>query len=284
MRELWERLPSSMRGTIRTVITIAANGGVAAIGAELIDPEHFGFAHLKHVAIVFGMGAAAAVINWLRQSPWKTPDDRLMATIARSVPMVMIATLLGLAWLTMPGCGPKQYHGAVVANTTLAQSIFALQDAEIAAHNAKLIPDDKHVVYKKQILALLVVGDDLTLALKAWDQAQPAPANVSLALSQVSKLLGDLQINSPQAEQVILAVQTVLNVLRVSGVLPDDLIEQVFDSGLHVFRLHPIAKPFIVGQLHTAVVVGEEARNVGDDLLDARIVVRHAPILLPEVA
>jgi hypothetical protein len=104
MLELWDRLPPNLRGTLRTLVTIALNGGCAALGAVVIDPDHFGLEHLKHVGIVFGVGALAAVVNWLRQSPWKTADDRLMTTIARSAPVLMIAGLLGLAACTMPGC------------------------------------------------------------------------------------------------------------------------------------------------------------------------------------
>lgn len=128
-----------------------------------------------------------------------------------------------LCGVTQPGCGPKQYHSAVVANTSIAQAIFAVQDAEIAAHTAKLIPDEKHVAYKGQILKLLQAGDDLTLALKDWDPSKPVPANVGVAIGHVQALLTDLQLNSPQATALLFTVQQVLSILRGSGVLPGDL-------------------------------------------------------------
>lgn len=128
--------------------------------------------------------------------------------------------VLVLCLVSLSGCGPKQYHTAVVANTSIAQAIFAMQDAEIAAHNAKLITDQKHAAYKGQILTLLQAGDDLTLALKDWDPAKPVPANVGLAIGHVQGLLTDLQLNSPQATALLYTVQTVLSVLRGSGVLP----------------------------------------------------------------
>ena len=62
--------------------------------------------------------------------------------------LLLACLLTGAAAFSMPACGPKQYHAAVVANTTLAQAIFTLQDEEIAAHNAKLIPDDQHAKNK----------------------------------------------------------------------------------------------------------------------------------------
>lgn len=120
------------------------------------------------------------------------------------------------------GCGDKQYHTAVVANTTLAQAIFALQDEEITAHTAKLITDAKHVQYKAVIEKLLIAGDGLTVALKDWDPSKPAPANLSLAIADVQKMLGDLNAETPIVSKVIFAVQTVLSLLRGAGVLPAD--------------------------------------------------------------
>lgn len=130
--------------------------------------------------------------------------------------------VLMLCLVAASGCGAKQYHTAVVANTSIAQAIFAAQDAEIAAHNAKLVTDEKHVVYKAEILKLLVAGDDLTLALKGWDPSQPVPANVGIAIGSVQRLLTDLQLNSPQATALLFTVQQVLSILRGAGILPSD--------------------------------------------------------------
>ncbi len=132
--------------------------------------------------------------------------------------MKTLALVLCLA--ASSACGAKQYHTAVVANTSLAQAIFAVQDAEIAAHNAKLITDEKHAGYKLAILKLLEAGDDLTLALKDWQPSQPVPQNVVIAIGHVQGLLSDLELNSPEATKLLATVQTVLSVLRGSGVLP----------------------------------------------------------------
>lgn len=130
-------------------------------------------------------------------------------------------------------CGDKQFHTAVVANTTLAQAIFALQDEEITAHNATLITDAKHVEYKATIGKLLVAGDDLTVALQHWDPSKPAPANLTLAIADVQKLLSDLNAESPTVSKVIFAAQTVLSLLRGAGVIPSDA---AFMIGLEVAR------------------------------------------------
>lgn len=139
--------------------------------------------------------------------------------IARSVPFVLIAALLGLAALSMPGCGPKQHHVAVVANTSIAEAIFALQDAEIAAHQDGLVDDTRHVLYKAQILRLLLAGDDLTIAVRNWDPHMPPPANVAVALVDVSKLLADVQVISPRAQDLIAKASFVLKLLQRVGVL-----------------------------------------------------------------
>ncbi len=152
MQELWHRLPPSVRGTIRTLVTVALNGGAAALSSVVIDPDHFNLTHMKHIGLMFAAGAAAGVINWLRQSPWKTPDDRLMTTIARSVPIVMIVTLLGLAVLSMPGCGVAQaVNGRSTAQLTMpglvslhaleaVKALDVIRDTAIDAEAAKLTP------------------------------------------------------------------------------------------------------------------------------------------------
>jgi hypothetical protein len=132
---------------------------------------------------------------------------------------VVVVSIVLAGW-TASACGPKQYHTAVVANTSIAQAIFAVQDAEIAAHTAGFITADQHAVYKAQILTLLLAGDDLTLALKDWNPSLPVPANVGAAMGNVQRLLTDLQLNSPQATALLFTVQTVLSVLRGVGVLP----------------------------------------------------------------
>jgi hypothetical protein len=142
-----------------------------------------------------------------------------MGASVKASAIVLACVLAGGAAFAASACGPKQYHTAVVANTSIAQAIFAVQDAETAAHNAGLITTEKHAAYKAQILTLLEAGDDLTLALKDWNPSLPVPANVGAAMGNVQRLLTDLQLNSPQATALLFTVQTVLSVLRGIGVL-----------------------------------------------------------------
>ena len=127
--------------------------------------------------------------------------------------------VLALGFVTV-GCGAKQHHAVVVANVTLSQAIFAVQDAEMEAHRAGLITDLAHVRHKAQILTLLLAGDDLTLALRDWKPDQPIPANIGQAITHVAALLTDLQVLSPRAGALISHVQTVLVLLQRFGVVP----------------------------------------------------------------
>lgn len=72
LNAFWCSLPSSARATVRTVLTIAINGGASALSFAVVDPDHFNLHELKHLGAVFAIGAAVAVINWIRQQPWKT--------------------------------------------------------------------------------------------------------------------------------------------------------------------------------------------------------------------
>jgi hypothetical protein len=68
----WDDLPPAARAALRGAMTAALNGGAAATGAVMIDPTHFNRDELRHVALMFGMGALVGVLNWLRSSPWQS--------------------------------------------------------------------------------------------------------------------------------------------------------------------------------------------------------------------
>lgn len=214
--DLWDRLSPATRATIRTLVTIALNGGGMAISAMYVDPVHFSGHDLMHVAAVFGLGAAVGVINWLRKQPWAAAQEDVV-NIAK-LGVVILAVTLGAGLLT--GCAAKQYHTAVVADQTLSSAIFALQDAELAAHTAKLIPDAKHAQYKATIKKLLVAGDDLTVALQHWQPGTPAPAIVATAFADVSALLKDAGAIVPAADPFLAKIQAVLDGLKAFGVIP----------------------------------------------------------------
>lgn len=194
----------------------------------IVDPAHFNFGtewhHLVGAMLAFGLVAFFAYLKDSRPPSWKDSIPTV-AEVKKSVGVGAVLLAVMLAGAANTACGPKQYHTAVAANTGLAQAIFVLQDSEIAAHKDGLITDAKHATYKAQILRLLQAGDDLTVALQHWDPNQPAPANVGTAIADVQRLLSDLKLDSPQADRVIFAVQTVLSVLRGTGVLPGDELE-----------------------------------------------------------
>jgi hypothetical protein len=217
MRSLWDAEPTMLLAVVQAGLALGMGFGLHISAQQM-------------ALILTFTGTVLALVNRSQVTSPASLQTMTPATLAtaqdaaqpvretiKKLPVVLLAVALGLG---SSACSPKQYHHTVVANTTLAQAIFALQDEEMVAHDAKLISDAKHATYKAQILALLVAGDDLTLALRAWDPAQPMPANISAAITSVQTLLADLRVDSPTVTKVIFAAQTVLSVLRGSGVLP----------------------------------------------------------------
>lgn len=58
-----------MQTWLKGLAAALISGAAAALGSMMLDPDHFGIAHLKHLGIVAGLGAVTGVINFLRQSP-----------------------------------------------------------------------------------------------------------------------------------------------------------------------------------------------------------------------
>lgn len=123
----WNGLPSAVRTTLHTLLTIAWNGGATALGFAVIDPDHFNIHELKHLGAVFGMGALVAVINWVRQSPWKR------ATAAVS-PLGLSAGVLLVLLLPAP-CQAQAVAGDALVSpwTTQRQTANILSDVTVAA-------------------------------------------------------------------------------------------------------------------------------------------------------
>jgi hypothetical protein len=72
------------RHFLNAALTAAISGGAGACGSIVLDPDHFGVDHLRHLGIVFAAGAIFGLINWLRSSPWQQqlPPDFSAAQIA----------------------------------------------------------------------------------------------------------------------------------------------------------------------------------------------------------
>jgi hypothetical protein len=97
---------------LTTLLTIALNGGGAALAAAQFDPDHFNLQQLRHLAIAFAIGAVVAVLNWVRKQPWKA--GVVAATdVARSASVLLLVALLA-GW-TMPGCASAPPKGTYTA-------------------------------------------------------------------------------------------------------------------------------------------------------------------------
>lgn len=197
---------------------------------------HAAFPSLTAVAdarIAIGAAVLGFISGYLKMSPLALSADHPMATNEASVVLSpvnsgkAIAVVLACVLATSSmACGAKQYHGLVVADQALSTALFALQDAEIASHNAGLITDVKHAAYKAEIAKLLQAGDDLTMALQAWDPSQPAPPSIATAIAEVTALLNDAGALLPHADPFIAKIQSVLTLLQKFGVVPAEAVDR----------------------------------------------------------
>ena len=278
-------------GSIWMVLLVGGLAGFLAGHFDMLTKAFPGLGAVWQARLELIFAIAGFVGGYLRMSPAPLSGEHPLATNEAGVALsplnsskviaILIACLLGgAAALSTPACGPKAYHNAVVADTSLSQALFALDDAEAAAFKANLITPAKHQEYSKTILALLKAGDDLTVALRAWDPSQPAPANIGAALNQVQQLLGDLNLNVPHASQLIFAAQTVLSVLRGTGVLPpaDQIAESLQPrrtakaSALRLTTMIATRWPSVCESGRAMLLAADAAR------------LHDALILLPEVA
>lgn len=131
-----------MRHLLNGLLTAAVSGGAAATGSILIDPEHFGAAHLQHLGIVFGAGAVLGILNWLRSSPW---DIQITE---------------------QPGIDPARFSKPLGA-LLLALLPFHLACASAAPAGATQLTPEQH----RRLLVIDVTRDVVT-TVKAANQAQ----------------------------------------------------------------------------------------------------------------
>lgn len=143
----------------------------------------------------------------------KLPDPDRPAS---NVPLVVLAIVAA----SSIACAPKQYRIAVAANDAYAQAVFAVQDAEIASHDAKLIPDAKHQQYKAIIAKLLRAGDAVTIALKNWQPGAPMPQIVAGAFKDAADLFSDVSVLFPASDPFVGKIREVLAILQRFGLIP----------------------------------------------------------------
>jgi hypothetical protein len=140
---------------------------------------------------------------------------------SRKASAVLLA--VALAGVSACGAGAQQSarHRAVVADTAVAESIFAIQDIEETLHVAGVIDAAQHREFNKRLLPLLETGQKFNRAIRAWDPSQPMPVEVRNMIPQfkvlldhvVSSLTKDDAARSRILEKIAIAQAAVLAAL-----------------------------------------------------------------------
>jgi hypothetical protein len=128
-------------------------------------------------------------------------------------------------WLlaTAPGCSQNPRHNYAVASQTVAASLFAIQDAEEAAHLAGKITPAQHKKFNQVMAAALILGRDYNAAVRAWQPGTPPPPQLGQlkdALQQLSTVLiasfpPDVQLEIQKT--ITAAYDAVLAVILAAG-------------------------------------------------------------------
>jgi len=118
---------------LKGLLSAVLSGAAGAAAGMVLDPDHFGLDHLKHLGMIAAVGAIAGVINYLRQSPLP-PGEGVLDKAAKSVPIVLLAVALG--WI-LTGCAslPAKQR-AVVSLQSVESALGAAQDFERANYIA----------------------------------------------------------------------------------------------------------------------------------------------------
>lgn len=200
----------------------------------------FGISETWQARIELIGGFATFVAGYLRLSPLPLSRDselrgqgadpnQSLSMTGSKLPEKAAMVLMAIVVSSSMACAPKQYRLAVVANNAYAQAIFAVQDAEIASHDAKLIPDDKHQDYKRIIAKLLRAGDAVTIALQHWQPGVPMPQVVAGAFKDAADLFADVSALFPASDPFVGKIREVLGILQKFGVIPSDLPDSDWD-------------------------------------------------------
>jgi hypothetical protein len=136
----------------------------------------------------------AVVAAFLRMSPLALSDDHPLATREASktlsvggAPMILLA--LAIAGALVAGCGGKVRHVAVVADASIAQVVFALDDAEYAAcHQNHVLSADQCAKLDPVIKKALLDVKALTVALQTAPKDGPLPATLPALLKDLNDI------------------------------------------------------------------------------------------------
>jgi len=112
----------------------------------------------------------------------------------RLVPLLLV--------VLVAGCSQNPRHNYAVASTTVATSLFAIQDAEEAAYRAARLTPAQHMVFNQTMLAALKVGREFNTAVLAWKPGETPPQQLPRLRELMLKLSTEIIATFPEDVRV----------------------------------------------------------------------------------
>ena len=120
--------------------------------------------------------------------------------------LVPVGALIVALAMLMSACGGKLIqtdprHKAAVAVQAVAESLFAVQDAEGVLYAFCTISQDQHRAINRQLVKALTLTQSAAKVVIVWHPGLPAPAELAQLLPALQALTGDIVTQLPQAQQ-----------------------------------------------------------------------------------
>ncbi|MBU1457052.1 MAG: hypothetical protein KKD01_20245 [Proteobacteria bacterium] len=120
---------------------------------------------------------------------------------------VLVALVLALV-----GCSQNPRHNYAVASQTVGASLFAIQDAEMAAFTTRRCPDgiasntcitlEQHQGFNRVLVTALELGRSFNTAVRSWESGTPPPIELPQIKDAISQLAAFLARTYPPELQV----------------------------------------------------------------------------------
>ncbi len=187
---------------------------LAAMGTDITKvgiPEHYA-PYIAGIALFISVSSAQH-----RTSDLPGANDAYRVTPPKAsiwlLAMLLGGGLLGAGVTTSSCASSAAVHAAVVVDNTLAQTLHAVKQDELAAYHAGTYDKAQHQTYAKAILAALQAGNALNDAIDTWRQAAPgtpAPQIVATTIAGLQQIVTDLSGILPATNPLLVDVQKVL--------------------------------------------------------------------------
>lgn len=93
----------------------------------------------------------------------------------------------------------EKRHQAVVGSTTIAESLFALQDAEEVLFKAGQLTPEQHQRFNAKLVPLLETGQSLNRVITSWPTGEPAPPELRALVTSLRALSEDVLTMLPDS-------------------------------------------------------------------------------------